>query len=78
MAWTKLSFTPISGGQGGTVTDSPPPDAASPRPAPARDLARLTKALLQAHPRDTLQLLCGVQLDGHEVVEQPDRSSGLR
>ena len=44
----------------------------SARPAPPRDFDGIFKALFDAHPRDTLQLLCGVTLrDGHVVTAEP-------
>ncbi|XVV15662.1 hypothetical protein ACQP2X_15355 [Actinoplanes sp. CA-131856] len=47
-------------------------DVAAPRAAPPRDFDGLYKALFEAHPRESLQLLCGVQLDGATVVlEEP-------
>jgi hypothetical protein len=65
------------------MTDSVPSDIASPRPVPARDFDGLYKALLEAHPRDALHLLCGVRLDGRSVVldgptEQPRQRSRQR
>ncbi|NMO51938.1 hypothetical protein HH310_12120 [Actinoplanes sp. TBRC 11911] len=56
------------------------PETAVPRAAPARDFDGLYKALLEAHPREALQLLCGAQLDGAEVIldgptEQPRQRS---
>jgi hypothetical protein len=62
------------------MTDSVPPEAASARPAPTRDFDGLYKALLEAHPRDALHLLCGARLDGRTVVldgptEQPRQRS---
>jgi len=68
MPHAKLSFTPISGAEGGTVTDSVPSDVASARPVPARDFDGLYKALSEAHPRDALHLLCGARLDGRAVI----------
>jgi len=58
-------------------------DVASPGPAPARDFDGLYKALLEAHPRDALHLLCGARLDGRAVVmdgptEQPRQRSRQR
>lgn len=50
------------------MTDLMSGDAGSPRAAPARDFDGLYKALLQAHPRDALQLLCGARVEGREVV----------
>lgn len=65
------------------MTDSVPADVASPRPAPARDFDGLYKALLEAHPREALHLLCGARLDGRAVVldgptEQPRQRSRQR
>jgi len=63
------------------MTDSVPSDVVS--PAPARDFDGLYKALLEAHPRDALHLLCGARLDGRAVVldgptEQPRQRSRQR
>ncbi|MDT5041761.1 MAG: hypothetical protein QOE51_2746 [Actinoplanes sp.] len=65
------------------MTDNVPSDIASPRPVPARDFDGLYKALLEAHPRDALHLLCGARLDGRAVVldgptEQPRQRSRQR
>ena len=65
------------------MTDSVPSDVASPQPAPARDFDGLYKALLEAHPRDALHLLCGARLDARAVVldgptEQPRQRSRQR
>ncbi|MCU7725612.1 hypothetical protein ODJ79_17930 [Actinoplanes sp. KI2] len=65
------------------MTDSAPSDPASTRPVPARDFDGLYKALLEAHPRDALHLLCGARLDGRAVVldgptEQPRQRSRQR
>ncbi len=65
------------------MTDSVAFDRASPRPAPARDFDGLYKALLEAHPREALHLLCGARLDGLAVVldgptEQPRQRSRQR
>jgi hypothetical protein len=62
------------------VTENVPPDATSSRPAPARDFDGLYKALLEAHPREALHLLCGARLDGRPVIldgptEQPRQRS---
>ncbi|MBL7252823.1 hypothetical protein [Paractinoplanes lichenicola] len=38
------------------------------KPAAARDFDGLYKALLEAHPRDALRQLCGVRLNGEEVI----------
>jgi hypothetical protein len=62
------------------MTDAVPSDVA---PAPARDFDGLYKALLEAHPRDALHLLCGARLDGRAVVldgptEQPRQRSRQR
>jgi hypothetical protein len=64
------------------VTDSALSDGA-PRPTAARDFDGLYKALLEAHPRDALHLLCGARLDGRAVVldgptEQPRQRSRQR
>jgi predicted transposase YdaD len=64
------------------VNDSVPSGVASAAP-PARDFDGLYKALLEAHPRDALQLLCGAQLDGRPVIldgptEQPRQRSRQR
>ncbi|HEX5200260.1 MAG TPA: hypothetical protein VFW27_10010 [Actinoplanes sp.] len=48
------------------MTGSVPSEVVS--PGPARDFDGLYKALLEAHPRDALRLLCGAQLDGQAVV----------
>jgi hypothetical protein len=47
---------------------------------PARDFDGLYKALLDAHPREALAVLCGARLDGREVIvegptEQPRQRS---
>jgi hypothetical protein len=52
----------------------------SPQQAPARDFDGLYKALLEAHPREALHLLCGAQIDHQEVIldgptEQPRQRS---
>jgi predicted transposase YdaD len=65
------------------MTDSVPADVTSPRPVAARDFDGLYKALLEAHPRDALHLLCGARLDGRAVVldgptEQPRQRSRQR
>ena len=57
------------------MTDSVPS-----RQVAARDFDGLYKALLEAHPRDALHLLCGARLDGRAVVldgptEQPRQRS---
>ena len=62
------------------MTDSVPSDIASLRPVAARDFDGLYKALLEAHPRHALHLLCGARLDGRTVVldgptEQPRQRS---
>ena len=41
------------------MTGHVPSGVASARPAPPRDFDGIFKALLDAHPRDALQLLCG-------------------
>ena len=56
------------------MTDNTLPDIASPQPVAARDFDGLYKALLEAHPRDALHLLCGARLDGRAVPWRP-RSS---
>jgi hypothetical protein len=71
-----LSFAPIAGAEGGTVSDGKPSDVASKQSEPPRDFDGLYKALLDAHPRDALHLLCGARLDGQAVIldgptEQP-------
>jgi hypothetical protein len=43
-------------------------DGVSAGPAPARDFDGLYKSLLARHPRDALEVLCGVRLGGQEVV----------
>jgi hypothetical protein len=53
-----------------------PSGVASARPAPSRDFDGIFKALLDAHPRDALQLLCGATLRDDDVItaeptEQP-------
>jgi hypothetical protein len=58
------------------MTDSAPSAA-------ARDFDGLYKALLEAHPREALHLLCGARLDSRAVVldgptEQPRQRSRLR
>lgn len=55
-------------------------DVGSPRQKPARDFDGLYKALLEAHPREALHLLCGARLEGVAVVldgptEQPRQRS---
>ena len=65
------------------MTDSVPSATASPQPVAARDFDGLYKALLEAHPRDALHLLCGARLDGRAVVldgptEQPRQRSRQR
>jgi len=61
---------------------TPSGDASSER-GPARDFDGLYKALLEAHPREALHLLCGVRLGGRAVVldgptEQPRQRSRQR
>ncbi|MCY1136887.1 hypothetical protein OWR29_02680 [Actinoplanes sp. Pm04-4] len=51
--------------------------------AAARDFDGLYKALLQAHPREALHLLCGARVDGQAVIvdgptEQPRQRSRQR
>ncbi len=46
------------------MTDNVYSDVASAEPTPARDFDGLYKALLEAHPRDALHLLCGARLAG--------------
>ncbi|WP_250029533.1 hypothetical protein [Paractinoplanes maris] len=65
------------------MTDNELSDVVSPRAAPTRDFDGLYKALLEAHPRDTLHLLCGARLDGQTVIldgptEQPRQRSRQR
>jgi hypothetical protein len=49
-----------------------PSGVASARPAPPRDFDGVFKALLHAHPRDTLELLCGATVrDGDVVSAEP-------
>nr|WP_221375278.1 hypothetical protein [Actinoplanes polyasparticus] len=65
------------------MTDSVPADVVPPPSTPARDFDGLYKALLEAHPRDALHLLCGARLDGRAVVldgptEQPRQRSRQR
>ena len=49
-----------------------PAGVASARPAPPRDFDGIFKALFDAHPRETLQLLCGVTLrEGDVVTAEP-------
>jgi hypothetical protein len=51
----------------------------SARPAPPRDFDGIFKALLDAHPRDTLQLLCGATLhDGDVITAEPTEQSRQR
>ncbi|WP_250036365.1 hypothetical protein [Paractinoplanes maris] len=64
------------------MTDSVAADAVPP-PTPTRDFDGLYKALLEAHPRDALHLLCGARLDGQTVIldgptEQPRQRSRQR
>ena len=68
---------------GGAMTDGVSSDIASSQPVAARDFDGLYKALLEAHPRDALRLLCGARLDGRAVVldgptEQPRQRSRQR
>ena len=65
------------------MTDDVPSEIGLSRPVPARDFDGLYKALLEAHPRDALHLLCGARLDGRTVVldgptEQPRQRSRQR
>lgn len=65
------------------MSDSVPSGVVAPRPEAARDFDGLYKALLEAHPRDALHLLCGARLDGGAVVldgptEQPRQRSRQR
>ena len=65
------------------MTDSMPSGVASPRQVATRDFDGLYKALLEAHPRDALHLLCGARVDGKAVVldgptEQPRQRSRQR
>jgi hypothetical protein len=65
------------------MTDSAPSDVASARQVAARDFDGLYKALLEAHPREALHLLCGARLEGLAVVldgptEQPRQRSRQR
>jgi hypothetical protein len=60
-----------------------PSENAPAQAAPARDFDGLYKALLEAHPREVLQLLCAARIDDLEVVldgptEQPRQRSRLR
>lgn len=49
-----------------------PSVVASARSAPPRDFDGIFKALLDAHPRDALQLLCGATLrDGDVITPEP-------
>jgi hypothetical protein len=49
-----------------------PSGVASARPAPPRDFDGIFKALLDAHPRDALRLLCGATLrDGDVITAEP-------
>lgn len=61
------------------MTDGVSADVASSRPV-ARDFDGLYKALLEAHPRDAVRLLCGARLEGEAVIldgptEQPRQRS---
>jgi hypothetical protein len=83
MPCEKLSSAPMAGAEGQTMTDSVASDVAAARPVPARDFDGLYKALLEAHPREALRLLCGARLDGLAVVldgptEQPRQRSRQR
>jgi len=65
------------------MTDSVASGVASPQQVATRDFDGLYKALLEAHPRDALHLLCGARLDGGAVVldgptEQPRQRSRQR
>ena len=65
------------------MTGGVPSDVVSVGPVPARDFDGLYKALMEAHPRDALHLLCGARLDGGAVVldgptEQPRQRSRQR
>ena len=56
-----------------------PSGVASARPAPPRDFDGIFKALLDAHPRDALQLLCGASLrDGDVITAEPAEQSRQR
>src|SRR4051794_30957787 len=56
-----------------------PSGVASARPAPPRDFDGIFKALLDAHPRDALQLLCGATLhDGDVITAEPTEQSRQR
>src|SRR3954471_3863688 len=65
------------------MADSVSSEVASPPAVVARGFDGLYKALLEAHPRDALHLLCGARLDGRTVVldgptEQPRQRSRQR
>ena len=61
------------------MTGHVPSGVASARPAPPRDFDGIFKALLDAHPRDALQLLCGATLrDGDVITEEPTEQSRQR
>ena len=54
------------------MTGSVPSGVASEQPVAARDFDGLYKALLEAHPRDALHLLCGARLeDEAEILDGP-------
>lgn len=76
-----LSSAPMAGAEGDMMTGSVRSDVAS--ESQARDFDGLYKALLEAHPREALHLLCGARLDGRAVVldgptEQPRQRSRQR
>ncbi|SNY66371.1 hypothetical protein [Paractinoplanes atraurantiacus] len=50
------------------MTETVSSGVAAPRASPARDFDGLYKALFDFYPREALQLLCGVKLDGVTVV----------
>jgi predicted transposase YdaD len=50
------------------MSDNVRSDAASSQPVTARDFDGLYKALLEAHPRDALNQLCGARIEGRAVV----------
>jgi predicted transposase YdaD len=88
MQHAKVSFAAMAAVADGSpgrrkMTDSAVSEVSSPRPEPARDFDGLYKALLEAHPREALRLLCGARLDGLAVVldgptEQPRQRSRQR
>lgn len=56
-----------------------PSGVTSAQPAPPRDFDGIFKALLDAHPRDALQLLCGATVrDGDVITAEPTEQSRHR